>query len=371
MRIALLISGLGPGGAERVISLLADALVDRGHDVWLITLAASDDDFFVVEPRVRRLGLGLRADSGGVAEALLANVRRLRALRRVISTIKPRVVLSFVTGMNVLVILACIGLSARVVVSERIDPASHRELRAWDWLRTLLYRRADAIVVQTEVVAGWFRQRLGNRTAVHVIPNPVAAAGKQAQSPVLVPTPFILAAGRLVPQKGFDILIRAFAMAMPQCGQLRLAIAGAGPSAAELRALVAELQIDTRVVFVGQVRELQTLMQQAQSFVLSSRYEGFPNVLLEALANGLPVVATDCPSGPREILRGGQFGLLVPCEDPEALADGLRRLATDVDLRLRLSAGAPLAIAPYALSRVVGEWEALFQQQQPGGPRVT
>ena len=136
-----------------------------------------------------------------MTEALLANVTRLRALRRVVSTIEPRVVVSFVTGMNVLAILACMGLSARVVVSERIDPASHREQRQWDWLRTLVYRRADAIVVQTEVVARWFRKRLGKRAAVHVIPNPVVAAAKQVQSPVPVATPFMLAAGRPRPSE--------------------------------------------------------------------------------------------------------------------------------------------------------------------------
>ena len=367
MRIALLISGLGPGGAERVISLLAGALVDRGHDVWLITLAASGSDFYVVDSRVRRLGLGLQADSEGIVEALLANAKRLRALRRAVSTIEPQVVLSFVTRMNVLAILACTGLPTRVLVSERVDPASHREQRLWAWLRALVYQRADAVVVQTESVARWFRKRLWQPAAVYVIPNPVVAAGKSAQAPLQVAKPFMLAAGRLDHQKGFDVLIRAFALAMPDCGQLRLVIVGEGPTAQALRDLVAELHVDARVLFPGQVKELQALMQQAQGFILSSRYEGFPNVLLEALANGLPVVATDCPSSPREILRDGEYGLLVPCEDPVALAAAVRRLATDADLRSRLSALAPLAIAPYALSRVVGEWEALFQRQQAAG----
>jgi glycosyltransferase involved in cell wall biosynthesis len=302
-----------------------------------------------------------------VIEAVRANVKRLRALRRVISTIEPHVVLSFVTRMNVLAILACTGLPARVVVSERIDPAAHREQRLWTWLRAFVYQRADAVVVQTEAVARWFRNRLGKRTRVHVIPNPVVAAEKSLRPTLQVPKPFMLAAGRLVPQKGFDVLIRAFAQVMSECGGLRLVIAGEGPSALELSDLVLELHAETRVLFVGQVKELQALMQQAQAFILSSRYEGFPNVLLEALANGLPVVATDCPSSPRQILMDGEFGLLVPCEDPVALAAALRRLATDAELRGRLSARAPQAVAPYALSRIVGEWEALFQQQQPEG----
>jgi GalNAc-alpha-(1->4)-GalNAc-alpha-(1->3)-diNAcBac-PP-undecaprenol alpha-1,4-N-acetyl-D-galactosaminyltransferase len=265
--------------------------------------------------------------------------------------------------MNILAILACTGLPTRVVVSERVDPVGHREQRLWAVLRFLVYRRADALVVQTETAAHWFRKWLGRRPPVSVIPNPVVPPSESRQAPPQVLKPFILAAGRLVPQKGFDVLIRAFALAAPECGQLRLVIAGDGPAAQALRCLVAELRLENRVLFLGQIRELQTLMLQAEGFILASRYEGFPNVLLEALASGLPVVATDCPSGPREILRGGNFGLLVPCEDPSALAGALRRLATDSDLRSRLAACAPQAIARYSLARVVGEWEALLDQQ--------
>ena len=101
-------------------------------------------------------------------------------------------------------------------------------------------------------------------------------------------------------------------------------------------------------------------MREADAFVLSSRYEGFPNVLLEALACGLPVVATDCPGGPRDILHGGEFGLLVPRDDPEALAAALQRVASDVNLRTRLSALARQATAKYAVDRVVARWEELL-----------
>ena len=103
------------------------------------------------------------------------------------------------------------------------------------------------------------------------------------------------------------------------------------------------------------------LMREADAFVLSSRYEGFPNVLLEALACRVPIVATDCPGGPREILGDGQFGLLVPCEDPAALAGALRRVSTDISLRERLSALAPVATAEYAVEHVVARWEALLR----------
>src|SRR5262249_8325308 len=212
----------------------------------------------------------------------------------------PDAVLSFMTSMNVLTLLACAGLRARVVVSERIDPQSHYESGVWRALRRLAYRRADALAVQTEGAARWFRTHLGERSPVTVLPNPVGAIA-DCRSSVSVPRPFILAAGRLVDQKGFDVLIRAFALVVPECSDLRLVIAGDGPQARALRDLAAELRLDDRVIFSGTVSGLQGLMREADAFVLSSRYEGFPNVLLEALACRVPVVATDCPGGPREI----------------------------------------------------------------------
>jgi glycosyltransferase involved in cell wall biosynthesis len=288
-------------------------------------------------------------------------------MRHLVSSIGPDAVMSFMTSTNVLAILACWGLRIPVVVSERVDPSAHRETRLWAALRTLVYHRAAAVVVQTEAVARWFRDRLGKRAAVMVIPNPVVATSDAAESPVQVPKPFMLAAGRLVAQKGFDVLIRAFAQVAQQCTQLHLAIAGGGPAAPALQELVAQLGLEGRVLFLGEVRNLQTLMREAEGFILSSRYEGFPNVLLEALANDLPVVATDCPSGPREILRDGQFGLLVPCEDAAALAIAMCRLATDPELRRRLSAEAHRAIAPYTVMQVLADWELLLQRQQAAG----
>ena len=360
MRIVLMIPSLGPGGAERVMTLLAGGLAARDHEVWLVTLAAAGGEFFAIDRRVQRLGLGLMGDSRTALQAVRANVRRLRGLRRAVAKIGPDAVLSFMTSMNVLAVFACWALPVRLVVSERVDPVSHPGERRWAVLRSFAYHRADAVVVQTETAARWFRRQLGTRAAVTVIPNPVDTAEDSQPCAVAVPRPFMLAAGRLVHQKGFDILLRAFASMTDECGQLQLAIAGEGPEEQALRGLAAQLKLEDRVHFLGQVRGLRTLMQQALAFILSSRYEGFPNVVLEALVSGLPVIATDCPGGPRQILGDGECGVLVPCEDPPALAAALRRVATDPALRRRLSELGPRVTAPYRIDRVVGAWEAVL-----------
>jgi GalNAc-alpha-(1->4)-GalNAc-alpha-(1->3)-diNAcBac-PP-undecaprenol alpha-1,4-N-acetyl-D-galactosaminyltransferase len=360
MRLLLMIPSLGPGGAERVMTLLAGGLAARDHEVWLVTLAGAGGEFFAIDPRVRRLGLNLMGDSRTVLHAMRANVRRFRALRRAVTGIAPDAVLSFMTSMNVLAALACQGLRVRLVVSERVDPGSHRGERWWALLRSFAYHRADAVVVQTDTAAGWFRRQLGRHRGVTVIPNPVDPAEDGEACSVAVPRPFMLAAGRLVHQKGFDILIRAFASVAAECDALQLAIAGEGPEEQALRCLATQLKVVDRVHFLGQVRGLRTLMRQAAAFILSSRYEGFPNVVLEALVSGLPVIATDCPGGPRQILGDGECGVLVRCEDPMALGNALRRVATDPVLRKRLSELGARAAEPYWVDRVVGAWEAVL-----------
>jgi glycosyltransferase involved in cell wall biosynthesis len=359
MRIVLAISSLGAGGAERVMTLLAGALAARDHEVWLVTLAESGNDFFPVDPRVRRIGLGLTGDSLSALHGLRANAQRVRALRRTVSSLQPHAVLSFLTSMNVLTILACIRLPARIVVSERVDPAAHHEDRIWNDLRSLLYPFADAVVVQTESIAAWFRKRLWKRTRVAIIPNPVVPLdeGERYYDEM---GPFLLAAGRFTHQKGFDLLIRAFGEATTEKKELRLVIAGEGPEAETLRELAAQLGLGARVSFPGRVRELSRLLKCAVAFILPSRYEGFPNVLLEALAAGVPCVATDCPGATREILGDGAYGLLVPPDDSEALAGAINLIATDAELRQRLSRAATVAIERYGLDRVVNQWERVL-----------
>jgi GalNAc-alpha-(1->4)-GalNAc-alpha-(1->3)-diNAcBac-PP-undecaprenol alpha-1,4-N-acetyl-D-galactosaminyltransferase len=358
MRIALVISGLGPGGAERVISLLANGLAERGHDVFLVTLAPSGSDFYSLDPRVKRRGLAGIGDSGGTFGAVLANSRRIRGLRGALRAIAPETVLAFVTQTNVLALIACTGLKIRVVVSERIDPANHSEGILWSALRAATYQAADLLVVQTEQIASWFKRRLLRSRRVVVIPNPVVIAPHATCAAESGAQPYVLAAGRLVPQKGFDVLIRAFALAgVPGAG---LAIAGEGPELRQLQGLAAELGLENRVRFLGNQPDLPGLMGSAQLFVLPSRYEGLPNVLLEALASGVATIATDT-AGARTILRDGEFGLLVPRDDAAALGSAISLLLNDHEQRRRFAAAGRAAVAPFEYGRVLAAWEAVLR----------
>jgi len=360
MRLLLMIHSLGAGGAERVMTLIADALVSRGHEVHLLTLADVQEDFFSPVAEVKRVRLALASSSNSLAKAVCANIRRIVAIRGKMVELAPDAVVSFTTSVNVLALIAGARTGIPVFVSERVDPRAHALQRQWSILRDLTYRRARAIIVQTKAVADWYRERLPDGVEVATIPNPVAARTESAIPSLPVSGPYFLAMGRLVPQKGFDVLIRAFQLIAHDILANSLIIIGAGSEREALEGMVRERGLQSRVHVLDPVKDVTAVMDSAHAFVLSSRYEGFPNVLLEALAGGIPVIATDCPSGPREILDGGRYGLLVPPEDPEALATAMRRIATDAALRTQFSSAGTKRVEEYRPEVIVTEWEQIL-----------
>jgi glycosyltransferase involved in cell wall biosynthesis len=367
VRLTLVIASLGSGGAERVLSIMANWWVGRDVAVALVTLADAGADFYPLDPRVRRVGLGATGDSRNLAEALRNNVARIRALRRAILDSRPDAVISFVDTVNVVALLATARLHIPVIVSERIDPRRHPIGRGWSVLRRLTYPRAAAVVAQSADVARWIHRNLRPQRCV-VIPNPAparqrtSAAGSRTATPDRDAghAPTIIAMGRCVPQKGFDILLDAFARVAARHADWRLSIVGDGPDRGALQALAARLSIADRVEFPGRVTDPARLMGNAEMFVLSSRYEGFPNALLEAMACGLACVSFDCPSGPADIVRNGVDGVLVPREDATALARTLDRLMGSSAERRRLAARAPEVTERFGVDSVMGAWNDLI-----------
>ena len=333
-RIALLIPALHGGGAERATAALADHWVERGHCVTLITLDQTDSDVFPVDSRVQRVGLGLMRDSAHKGQGLCNNVRRLRRVREAIRGAAADVVVSLTDKMNIVTLLASWGMRLPVVIGERSDPRQQRLGAVWEWLRRRSYPRCDAAVVQTEAVASQMRGLI-DAGRVHVIPNAVSVPSVSWKAS-LPHEPRIVAVGRLSREKGFDLLIQAFFQLADRHQEWQLLIVGEGQQREPLAQLAGELGIAHRVQMPGWVDAVESLVCSSRVFALPSRYEGFPNALLEAMALGAPVISFDCASGPREIIRHGVDGLLVPAADVNALADGIERLMSDESLRVRL-----------------------------------
>ena len=327
MRITMVISSLGAGGAERVMSAMAKYWVESGREVTLITLAAIGEDFYALHPDVHRVALGLTGSSQRLVDAVRNNVQRVRRLRQEIRASKPDVVLSFVDKTNVIVLAGALGLGIPVVACERTDPRHHSIGFVWRCLQFLFYRRAETIVMLTEGVRGWAK-RLVRADAVRVIPNPVSIpAMSHTDAPNVRNSGHTIAAmGRLSREKGCDLLLRAFARCARKYPDWSLIILGEGPERSRLEALICELGIKDQVSLPGLVREPSSVLGHVDLFVLPSRYEGFPNALVEAMALGRAVISTDCPSGPSEIIRDGVDGVLVPSNNVDALASAMEGL---------------------------------------------
>ncbi len=359
MKIAMGISSLGGGGAERVISIMANYWAGKGRDVTVITLASEEKDVYHLDERVRRAAFDLEKKSQGAWDALKNNLQRILYLRKTLRASRPDVVIGFSEHMSVMMLLATLGLSIPVIVFEHTDPRQAPLDRFWGFLRRWSYFRAKGIVLLTEELKGVAAQNWPEKL-LHVIPNPavVVESNKDAPPPFELPPRFIVAMGRLVPLKGFDMLLEAFSRC--ERDDWSLVILGEGEDRPRLEHLVKKFNLEQRTLLPGRVAEPSLILRRAGIFVLSSRYEGFPMALVEAMACGVAVLSFDCPTGPSDIIRDGEDGILVPPEDISALTGAMTWLMDDERQRHRLATRAPEVMERFCVEKVMDQWDALL-----------
>ena len=363
--LLIVIHSLRGGGAERVVADMSAWWTDCGYKVSVVTQAGSDTDVYTLDPRVTRHVLGTAGSSGGGVGGLLANLRRISRLRRVLRREKPTVVLGMMTTSSVLAVIASWRLSCRVIATEHTHPPVQRLPAIWQRLRQWAYPRAHRVVALTEDTARWIeREAPGSRLAV--IPNAVRWPLQDGE-PALAPTysagrRYVLAAGRLHPVKGFDRLVTAFATIAERFPDWDLVILGEGDCRTELEQQIHDLGLGERVTLPGRVGNISQWYLASDLYALSSRTEGLSNTLLEAMAAGLAPVAVDCDTGPREIIRDGIDGILVsPPDDADALAAHLSDLMAHPDKRQALARRAVDVRDRFSMPRVMALWGKLFE----------
>lgn len=361
MKILLVISSLSSGGAERVMSDMADFLVEKGYSVSLVTLNPWVDDFYNLNEKINRIPFETFSTSGSLIGKIMFNMGRIFQLRALIKKNNPDVVLSFLDVTNVTTIIASSGLNVKVVVSERIDPEVNPLLnKFWFNLRRFLYKRADAVVAQTINASFWLNKNCKIKT--HVIPNPVRKLVKRD----IERGKTIVSIGRLDKQKGHDFLIKSFSEIEKKYSDWTLEIYGEGIEKQALNNLISSFNLSSKVFLRGVTHDIEDVLSKAGIFVLSSRFEGFPNVLLEAMSLECPVISTNCKSGPSEIIKNGVNGYLVDVDDKKQMAQAMALLIESRSKREKLSASSGLIRDEYSQEEIMKKWEVLFHSNEKG-----
>ncbi|WP_313387401.1 glycosyltransferase family 4 protein [Achromobacter aegrifaciens] len=362
-RVLLFIHSLHGGGAERVAADLSAHWAGMGREVMVVTQASAEGDVYTLHPKVRREVLHTAGEGGGL-RGIWSNVHRVRALRRVVKSFRPDIVLGMMTTASVLSVLACAGLSCRVIATEHTHPPSQTLSGFWQRLRRLTYPRAASVVALTRGTADWLAQHVpGSKLAV--IPNPVHFPLPRAE-PVLTPVSGdgrkrLLAVGRLHADKGFDLLIQAYAKLAASHPGWDLVILGEGDERRALEAQAREAGLASRIFMPGRAGNVGDWYDSADLYVLTSRFEGLSNTLLESMASGLAAVSFDCDTGPREIIREGVDGVLVrPNGDVPALCKALDAVMRNDADRVRMAQAATDVRDRFSAARVLQKWQELF-----------
>ena len=342
---------------------MANYWSEDSHHVSILTFESSNTSFYPLSNSVKWHAIDIKSQSSSWIRGFLNNLKRIYQIRRAILTIKPDYIISFVFTTNILILLATRFLNCPLIISERNHPDYAMMTRlTWYWLRRVLYPMADHLVVQTREIKDWFH-RYNN--SIHIIANPVGTVQEVAETSSEVTLPSgksIVAMGQLSPQKGFDLLLKVFAKIHQTYKEWNLIILGTGPMKEELVLQAGQLGIERYLHLPGLVTNPFSVLKKCDLFVLSSRYEGLPNVLLEAMACGLPVVSFDCPSGPSEVIRDKVNGLLVPLKDLDALQDAIESLIKDEKLRLSLGREAVKVQDQFSLEKVMSQWNNLLHK---------
>lgn len=382
----------GPGGSQRVASLLLQEWSNRGLRCALITTFDNPKDAYTLAPGITRKTLFIKskmffwqkyltnlkssgkkllnpsnhAKKASILEKyvfrILANflimlnfLTRAYKLRRELAEMKPKVVISFLSITNIMAITASYGRKWHLIISERNDPARQALNPPFNKLRKSVYKYANLVTANTKAAVTHMEDFVP-KIKLKYIPNPISHF---PHVPGATNNKGLLFVGRLVSQKGIDLLINAFAATELPANGWHLDVVGDGPDRQKLEQLVIELKLQKHIIFHGHQQEPERFFQKNRIFVLPSLYEGMPNVLLEAMMYGMPSVVSDASPGPVELVESGG-GIVVPSGDEMALAKALTMLSQDEKQMLNMGNAARNQVENFRMDKVMDIWLDFF-----------
>ncbi len=361
-KIMFYIGSLGKGGAERVVVNLATYFRNEGYEVGIVTTYRLEEEYEEPE-QVKRYVLEdvNRVVTGSRVKYFIS---RCKNIRKIWKEEKPDVIMALVGKNNMMALLTSIGLRIPVFISVRSDPNREYAAKSMRLVSKTLFRRAKGIIVQTEDAKAYFPKSMQKKT--RILPNSLDPRfikarheGARAQEIVMV--------GRLDANKNHQMMFRAFARLHKEYPELKLMIYGAGfegtDTMPQLKGLAEELGIADKIVWMGRRSDIPDCISKSRIFALTSKYEGMPNALLEAMALGLAVISTDCPcGGPKTVIRDGENGLLIPVDDIDALELALRKILENPEYEETLGRNAAKLGVELAPEKVNRMWKDYIEQ---------
>lgn len=357
-KIAFVIGSLSSsGGAERVISTLSNELIDK-YEIIIITFVKGTP-FYSINDNIKVIPCRETiVTPTSVFESLKLNYQLVKNVSKIIKTEKVDLAIGFITSANIVAVLAAKLNKIPSIISERNNPMIEDVPRFWVILRSLVYPKASKVILQTEGVKKFFTKRIKN-DKIAILPNPISSDLSLKRKENATKEKIILTVGRLDANKCHNLILKALKNIDTE--DWKLVIVGSGPKEEELNNYIAENNLANKAEIVGKIKQIDSYYNKAGIFVFTSRTEGFPNVLLEALHFGIPAISTDCNFGPSEIIENGENGYLIPMNDQGELEDKLTRLIKNKELREKFSKNAKISTKKFQSNAVVEQWDKVIE----------
>lgn len=356
-KIAFVLPGLDSGGAERVVSTLANELCNT-YEVIIITLW-DVEPFYKLDDNIKHIKCASKPlISSSIFQALSNNFYLIKKIKTILKDHDVDLTIGFTTTANILATIASRARNIPCIISERSNPHIYVLNKLWSTLRKFTYNKVDLLVVQTEDNKSNFSKYI-SKEKIKVLPNPLSRhlIDRKKYSPK---ENIILSVGRLDKNKSQDLLIRAFSSI--NTDGWRIVFVGDGDEKLNYINLTKSLGLESKVDFLGNVTNVYDYYNSSKIFAFTSQSEGFPNVLIEAMYFELPCISTNCPSGPSEIINNDHNGFLIPVNDQQALEKKLSLLITSEELRNEIGKNAYLSAKEYETDAIVKKWNLIIQK---------